>query len=73
MRYKCTNISQDLDKFNLQKISDADWAAPLTYKNNIYEKNYLLICRSENQTGLFEIIQGNPVAVIYFSCKDLFG
>lgn len=28
----------------------------LLYKNNIYEKNYLLICRPENQTGFFKII-----------------
>lgn len=37
---KCSNISHDYDKKVNKKISDADWAAPLTYKNNIYEKNY---------------------------------
>ena len=67
---KYNNIS--LKKEKIGKISAADHSTALIHKNNVYEKNYLLLSRSENQTCFYKIIQRDSVSIVYISCKDFF-
>jgi|GEM_PF-6549971 len=39
-----------------KKISAVNFSTALTYKNNVYEKNYLFFSGSENKTGFYEVV-----------------